>query len=55
MLRDEVLPQMRTPIARSLAAVTKKPAADRTMKEAWFSDPATYPILFIIVGKSNEF
>ena len=34
--------------ARSLATAPKKPAAELTFKEAWLSDPATYPIVVII-------
>ena len=34
--------------ARTLATAPKKPAAELTFKEAWLSDPATYPIVVII-------
>ena len=34
--------------ARALATAHKKPAAELTFKEAWLSDPATYPIVVII-------
>ena len=34
--------------ARPLATAPKKPAAELTFKEAWLSDPATYPIVVII-------
>ena len=34
--------------ARTLSAGPKKPAAELTFKEAWLSDPATYPIVVII-------
>ena len=34
--------------ARALATAPKKPAAELTFKEAWLSDPATYPIVVII-------
>ena len=33
---------------RTLATAPKKPAAELTFKEAWLSDPATYPIVVII-------
>ena len=36
------------PPARPLATAPKKPAAELTFKEAWLSDPATYPIVVII-------
>ena len=36
------------PQTRSLATAPKKPAAELTFKEAWLSDPATYPIVVII-------
>ena len=34
--------------ARTLSTGPKKPAAELTFKEAWLSDPATYPIVVII-------
>ena len=34
--------------ARTLSTGHKKPAAELTFKEAWLSDPATYPIVVII-------
>ena len=36
------------PPARTLSTGPKKPAAELTFKEAWLSDPATYPIVVII-------
>jgi len=42
------LNSFRAPPARSLATAPKKPAAELTFKEAWLSDPATYPIVVII-------
>ncbi len=36
------------PARRTLATAPKKPAAELTFKEAWLSDPATYPIVVII-------
>ena len=39
---------VRAPPARPLATAPKKPAAELTFKEAWLSDPATYPIVVII-------
>ena len=38
----------RTLPARPLSTGPKKPAAELTFKEAWLSDPATYPIVVII-------
>ena len=42
------LNSFRAPPARTLATAPKKPAAELTFKEAWLSDPATYPIVVII-------
>ena len=42
------LNSFRAPPARTLSAGPKKPAAELTFKEAWLSDPATYPIVVII-------
>ncbi|KAJ8604846.1 hypothetical protein CTAYLR_001066 [Chrysophaeum taylorii] len=36
--------------ARFMGTTSSKPAAERTFKESWLSDPATYPILIIISG-----
>ena len=41
------LNSFRAPV-RTLSAGPKKPAAELTFKEAWLSDPATYPIVVII-------
>ena len=41
-------PAFRAAPARTLSAGPKKPAAELTFKEAWLSDPATYPIVVII-------
>ena len=41
-------PQRTLAPARPLATAPKKPAAELTFKEAWLSDPATYPIVVII-------
>eukprot|EP00629_Pelagomonadales_sp_RCC1024_P005702 CAMPEP_0119269796 /NCGR_PEP_ID=MMETSP1329-20130426/7057_1 /TAXON_ID=114041 /ORGANISM="Genus nov. species nov., Strain RCC1024" /LENGTH=93 /DNA_ID=CAMNT_0007269797 /DNA_START=96 /DNA_END=374 /DNA_ORIENTATION=+ len=35
---------------RAMSGAAKKPAAELTFKEAWLSDPATYPIVVIISG-----
>ena len=40
--------------ARALATAPKKPAAELTFKEAWLSDPATYPIVVIISSTSQR-
>ena len=40
--------------ARTLATAPKKPAAELTFKEAWLSDPATYPIVVIISSQSRR-
>lgn len=37
-------------VARRFAATSSKPASERTFKEAYLSDPATYPIIAIISG-----
>ena len=42
------LNSLRAAPARTLATAPKKPAAELTFKEAWLSDPATYPIVVII-------
>ena len=42
------------PPARTLATAPKKPAAELTFKEAWLSDPATYPIVVIISSTSQR-
>ena len=39
---------------RTLATAPKKPAAELTFKEAWLSDPATYPIVVIISSTSQR-
>ena len=35
---------------RSLATAPTKPAAERSFKEIWLTDPAVYPIVVIIGG-----